>query len=74
MCLAIPGKVVRIDQNESPLLTGMVNFGGVSREVVLEFVPQVSVGEYVIVHSGFALSIVDHNEAKRIFEMLETDI
>jgi len=71
MCLAVPGKIISI-QGEDPLeRTGKVSFGGVIKEISLAYVPEAQVGEYVIVHVGFALSIVDEAEAARVFEYLE---
>ena len=70
MCLAIPGKV--LDKTErGGTLQGRVDFGGVIRQVQLDFVPEVEVGEYVIVHVGFALSRLDAEEAERTLEMLK---
>ncbi len=64
MCLAIPGIVESFfEQNSMKMAT--VNFSGIKRAVCLEFTPQVEIGEYVLVHVGFALSIVDEEEAKR---------
>ncbi|MYW16571.1 HypC/HybG/HupF family hydrogenase formation chaperone, partial [Streptomyces sp. SID2955] len=54
MCLAVPGKVVSIDQRADPH-TGLIDFGGVQKQACLEYLPDVQVGEYVIVHVGFAL-------------------
>ena len=69
MCLAIPGKVVQ-KEDQGGLLMGRVDFGGVVREVHLDFVPEVEVGEYVIVHVGFALSRLDAEEAARTLALL----
>lgn len=71
MCLAVPGKI--ISMNEGPPLerTGRVSFGGVIKEVNLAYVPDVQIGDYVIVHVGFALNKVDETEAARVFEYLE---
>jgi hydrogenase expression/formation protein HypC len=69
MCLAIPGKVLD-KQDLDGALIGHVDFGGISREVRLDFVPEVEVGEYVIVHVGFALSRLDAEEAARTLELL----
>ena len=69
MCLAIPGKVLHKEDHEGALI-GRVDFGGIMREVRLDFVPEVEVGEYVIVHVGFALSRLDAEEAARTLEML----
>jgi len=63
MCLAVPGKVIEIKQNE-PILMGKVDFGGVAREVCLEAVPEVKLGDYVIIHAGFALNILSEQEAQ----------
>lgn len=70
MCLGIPGRVEAIHRDE-PLLMGKVSFSGVRREVCLEHVPDVEVGDYVLVHVGFALSKMDEAEAKRVFALLE---
>ena len=70
MCLAVPGKVVET-YREHDVLMGKVDFGGVSRRVCLEHVPEVRPDEYVLVHVGFALSKIDEDEARRVFEFLE---
>jgi hydrogenase expression/formation protein HypC len=71
MCLAIPGKVTSV-MGEDPLWrTGKVDFGGIVKEVSLAYVPEVKIGEYVIVHVGFALSRLDENEAKKVFQYLK---
>ncbi len=62
MCLAIPGQIQSIDEDD--LRTGTVSFAGVTKEVCLAFVPEASVGDYVIVHVGFAISKVDEQAAK----------
>ena len=69
MCLGIPGRVVS-RETEDGLLMGRVDFGGVARNVCLEHVPDVAVGEYVLVHVGFALSRIDAAEAQKIFDLL----
>jgi hydrogenase expression/formation protein HypC len=69
MCLAIPGKVVETYQ-EHDVLMGKVDFGGVAKRVCLEHVPEVRIGEYVLVHVGFALSVVDEEEAQHVFSFL----
>jgi hydrogenase expression/formation protein HypC len=69
MCLAIPGKILSIAGAEE-LRTGRVSFNGVVREANLACVPEAKVGDYVIVHVGFALSIVDEEEAQRTLETL----
>lgn len=70
MCLGVPGKVVRIDESPLGVATGRVDFGGVSRDVCLAYVPEVRLGDYVIVHVGFAISTVDAAEAQRTYEIL----
>ena len=70
MCLAIPGKVAETYRQDD-LLMGKVDFGGIAKRVCLEHVPEVRVGDYVLVHVGFAVSKVDEAEAKRTYELLE---
>ncbi len=69
MCLAIPGKVIEIVTREG-LQMARVQFGGVTREACLDYVPETRVGDYVLVHVGFAISRVDEEEAKRTYEAL----
>lgn len=69
MCLGIPGRVVET-YHEHDVLMGKVDFGGVFKRVCLEHVPQVQPDDYVIVHVGFALSVVDEEEAKQVFTFL----
>ena len=68
MCLAIPGKVIEVAR-ERDVLTGKVDFGGISRRVCLEHVPETQAGDYVLVHVGFALARIDEAEAQRIFAL-----
>ncbi len=71
MCLAVPGKIISINENEDPILrTGKVSFGGIVKEVNLAYVPEAQVGDYVIVHVGFAISKLDEAEAQKVFEYL----
>jgi hydrogenase expression/formation protein HypC len=70
MCLGIPGQVVETYQ-EHDVLMGKVDFGGVFKRVCLAHVPDVKLQDYVIVHVGFALSVVDEEEAKQVFAFLE---
>ena len=72
MCLAIPGKIVSIEGDDPILRDGKVNFGGVVKRVNLSLVPEAKIGDYVIVHVGLALSIVEEEEAKQVFEFLKT--
>lgn len=69
MCLGIPGRVVET-YREHDVLMGRVEFGGVSKRVCLEHVPEAVVNDYVVVHVGFALSRIDEVEAKRVFAFL----
>lgn len=67
MCLAVPGRIVRIS-GQDLLRTGSVEFGGAEREISLAFVPEAEVGDYVMVHVGFGISIVDKDEALRTLQ------
>ena len=71
MCLAIPGKVVSISGDDDLTRMGRINFGGVIKEASLAYVPEANVGDYVIVHAGFALSKVDEEEAQKVFGYLK---
>ena len=71
MCLAIPGKVLETNGTEPLQLTGRVQFGGIIKEVNLAFTPEVEIGDYVLVHVGFAISVIDEREAQRVFEYLD---
>ncbi|MBW1696840.1 MAG: HypC/HybG/HupF family hydrogenase formation chaperone [Deltaproteobacteria bacterium] len=71
MCLAIPGKVLSINKQETFPRMGKVDFGGIVREVSLAYVPEAQVGDYVIVHVGFAISKMDEHAANQVFEYLE---
>ncbi len=70
MCLAVPGRVERIESGSSPLM-GSVSFGGVVKNVCLDWVPGVSVGDYVIVHVGFAISTLDSQEAEETLRLID---
>ena len=69
MCLAVPGKIISI-QGDGLNRTGRVSFNGVVKETSLAYVPDAHLDDYVIVHVGFALSVVDEEEARRVFEYL----
>lgn len=71
MCLAIPGKVMDIQTDAAGIKVGKANFGGIVKQVCLEYTPEVQVGDYVLVHVGFALSKVDEEEAARTYALLE---
>jgi len=70
MCLAVPGKILSISGDDPVLRAGRVSFGGVVKEVNFAFTPEATVGDYVMVHVGFALSTVDEKEALQIFDYL----
>jgi len=70
MCLAIPGQVLSIAGDDPLMRTGRVDFGGVIKEINFAYVPEVRVGEYVLVHVGFAISVLDEAEAERVFGYL----
>ncbi len=71
MCLASPGKVLSISGDDPVTRTGKIDFSGVIKSVSLAYVPEVVVGDYVIVHVGFALSKVDEAEAQKVFAYLK---
>jgi hydrogenase expression/formation protein HypC len=71
MCLAIPGKIESITGDDPLTRMGKVNFGGILKDTSLAYVPEAKVGDYVIVHVGFALSRLDEEEAQKIFEYLK---
>jgi hydrogenase expression/formation protein HypC len=70
MCLAIPGKIVEFHENQGVKMS-KVDFGGITREACIEYLPDVQLGDYVLVHVGFAISKVDEEEAARTYKYLE---
>ena len=70
MCLAIPGKILSVAGDDPLLRAGRVSFGGTVKEVNLAYTPEAGVGDYVIVHVGFAISTLDEAEAHRVFDYL----
>lgn len=70
MCLAIPGELIETHERDG-LLFGKVRFGGIRREVCLEYVREAEVGDFVLVHVGFAIARVDRDEAERTWALLE---
>jgi hydrogenase expression/formation protein HypC len=70
MCLGVPGQVVEITKDELGMNMGKVSFGGIIKEVCLAYTSDVQIGEYVIVHVGFAISKIDEEEAGKVFELL----
>ena len=71
MCLAIPGKLEQITDEHGLLRTGTVSFAGIRKEISLAFTPEAQPGDYVLVHVGFSLSIIDDDEAQRMYEYLD---
>jgi hydrogenase expression/formation protein HypC len=71
MCLAVPGKIVEFTESEAPFASAIVDFGGVRRHVSTSCVAEAKVGDYLMVHAGIAISIVNEREAARILEALE---
>ena len=70
MCLAVPGKLIEISGDDPEFRTGRVSFGGVVKDVSLALVPEAKVNDYVLVHVGVALNIVDEKEAAEVFDYL----
>ena len=70
MCLAVPGKIISIEEADATFRNGRVDFAGIIKNVNLSYVPEAKLGDYVIVHVGFALSIVDEAEARQVFDYL----
>lgn len=71
MCLAVPGKIMQINEGDEIIRIGRVSFGGIVREVNLALVPDAGVGDYVLVHAGLAINAVDEHEARQVFEYLQ---
>jgi hydrogenase expression/formation protein HypC len=71
VCLGIPGRVVSIEENPLGMTQGKISFGGITKDVCLAYVPGVQVGDYVVVHVGFAISRIDEQEAAEVFRLLE---
>lgn len=70
MCLGVPGKILSIETRDDGMTMGRVSFAGVVKEVCLDFTPEAAVGDYVVVHVGFAISRVDEAEAQEVFRFL----
>jgi hydrogenase expression/formation protein HypC len=71
MCLAIPGKLIEIAQDPNGVRMGRANFGGIVKQICLEYAPDAQIGDFVLVHVGFALGKVDEGEAARTYKLLE---
>jgi len=72
MCLAVPGKIVEIiDAGDIAFRRAKIDFGGIKKEISLAYTPEAEIGKYVLVHVGFAISVIDEEEAQRVFEYLK---
>ncbi len=70
MCLAIPGRIEEITNEDELMRMGRVDFSGVVKEINLAYVPEAKIGDYVLVHVGFAINTIDEEEANKVFEYL----
>jgi hydrogenase expression/formation protein HypC len=70
MCLAVPGKILSIEGTDPILRSAKVDFGGIAKQINLAYVPEAKVGDYVLVHVGFAISTIDEDEARQVFDYL----
>jgi hydrogenase expression/formation protein HypC len=70
MCLGVPGKIVSIEEDSIGMPMGKVSFGGVTKRVCFAYTPEAEVGDYVVVHVGFAISRIDEEEARRVYDSL----
>jgi hydrogenase expression/formation protein HypC len=71
MCLAVPGRVLEVSGEDPLSRRGRIDFGGIEKEVSLAFIPEVRIGDYVLVHVGFAISKIGEEEAREVFAYLE---
>ena len=71
MCLAVPGRILSIEGDDPVLRAGMVDFAGIQKRISLSYVPEAKVGDYVLVHVGFAISLVDEAEAAQVLRYLK---
>lgn len=71
MCLAVPGKIVSIDDSNAELKMAKVSFGGVIKDICIQWLPDVKVGDYVLAHVGFALNKIDQKDAEETIEILK---
>jgi hydrogenase expression/formation protein HypC len=71
MCLAVPGKILSIEGDDPVLRCGRVDFSGIVKRINLAYVPEAKIGDYVLVHVGFAISMMDEEEARQTFEYLQ---
>jgi hydrogenase expression/formation protein HypC len=70
MCLAVPGKIISVEGEDPIYRCGRVSFGGIVKNINLAYVPEAKIGDYVLVHVGFAISTIDEAEAEEVFEYL----
>ena len=70
MCLAVPGRIVGLAGEDPTVRVGRVDFGGIEKQVSLAFVPDAAIGDYVLVHVGFAITRIDEAEARKVFDYL----
>jgi hydrogenase expression/formation protein HypC len=70
MCLGVPGRIMSLEPSPTGMTMGRVNFGGIIKEVCMAYVPDAEVGDYVVVHVGFAISKIDEAQAQEVFEYL----
>ena len=71
MCLAVPGKIIGVQKEENlGLRRGKADFGGIRKDICLAYTPEAKIGDYVLVHVGFALTVIDEAEAQRVFATL----
>lgn len=70
MCLAVPGKIISIEGADPLLRSGKVDFAGIVKQINLAYVPEAQVGDYVLVHVGFAINTIDESEAHQVFDYL----
>ena len=70
MCLAVPGKILSVSGDDPITRVGRVDFGGIVKEINLAYVPEARTGDYVLVHVGFAITVIDETEAARVFDYL----
>jgi hydrogenase expression/formation protein HypC len=71
MCLGVPGRVTQVEENALGMTMGKVDFGGITKQVCLAYVPEAKPGDYVVVHVGFAISRVSEDEAREVFRTLK---
>jgi len=71
MCLGVPGQIVEIREDPTGMHMARVSFGGIVKEVCLAYTPEVEIGDYVVVHVGFAISTIDETEAHKVFDFLK---